>query len=96
MVGNWSAVELLHNVEAIMNPLTAAGLAGNIIQFVDFASKVISGSRALYISTTGWKQETWKRSSLQSTYGTLRNGQRSQNPSPELSSQTAKRKTLQF
>jgi hypothetical protein len=31
-----------------MDPLTAVSLAGNIVQFVDFASKLISGARTLY------------------------------------------------
>jgi hypothetical protein len=36
-----------------MDPLTALGLAANIIQFVDFGLKVVSGARDLYISTSG-------------------------------------------
>jgi hypothetical protein len=36
-----------------MDALTALGLAANIIQFVDFGLKVVSGARDLYISTSG-------------------------------------------
>jgi hypothetical protein len=36
-----------------MDPLTAFSLAGTIIQFVDFGSKLFSEGRALYGSTTG-------------------------------------------
>jgi len=31
-----------------MDPLTALSVAGNVIQFVDFASKIVSGTRELY------------------------------------------------
>jgi hypothetical protein len=31
-----------------MDPLTAVGLAGNIIQFVDFAGKLVPGAVTLY------------------------------------------------
>jgi hypothetical protein len=36
-----------------MDPLTALSLAGNIVQFVDFSSKLLSAGRELYKSTTG-------------------------------------------
>jgi len=36
-----------------MDPLTAFSLAGTIIQFVDFGSRLFSEGRALYESTTG-------------------------------------------
>ncbi|KAH6683967.1 hypothetical protein B0J14DRAFT_458323, partial [Halenospora varia] len=36
-----------------MDPLTALGLAGNVVQFVDFGSKLLSSSVQLYKSTTG-------------------------------------------
>jgi hypothetical protein len=35
------------------NPFTALGLASNIVQFVDFGSKLISESRELYKSASG-------------------------------------------
>jgi len=41
-----------------MEPLTAVGLAGNIVQFVDFALKVASGARDLYLSKT---KQTWRQ-----------------------------------
>ena len=36
-----------------MDPLTALGLASNIVQFVDFASKLISQSHEIYRSADG-------------------------------------------
>jgi len=36
-----------------MDPLTALGLASNIVQFVDFASKLISQSHEIYQSADG-------------------------------------------
>jgi hypothetical protein len=35
---------------SIMNPFTALGLAGNLIQFVDFAWKLVAGTREIVIS----------------------------------------------
>jgi hypothetical protein len=40
-----------------MDPLTAASLAANVVQFVDFASKLISHGYEIYKSTTGATQE---------------------------------------
>ena len=36
-----------------MDPLTALGLAGNIVQFVDFSSKLLCGAYEVYSSTSG-------------------------------------------
>ena len=36
-----------------MDPVAALGLAGNIVQFVDFSCKVIHDSKSLYSSSTG-------------------------------------------
>jgi hypothetical protein len=36
-----------------MDPLSILSVAGNIIQLVDFAGKLLNGSRELYRSTTG-------------------------------------------
>jgi hypothetical protein len=41
-----------------MDPLTALGLAGNVVQFVDFTSKLISGAYEVYSSSTGTTAET--------------------------------------
>jgi hypothetical protein len=38
---------------ADMDPITALGFAGTIVQFVDFGSKLLSASGELYKSTTG-------------------------------------------
>ena len=40
-----------------MDPLTAAGLAGNIITFVDYSTKVLSRARQLHESATGATEE---------------------------------------
>jgi hypothetical protein len=40
-----------------MDPLTALGLASNIVQFVDFTSKLISTTQNLYVSSSGAKDE---------------------------------------
>ena len=36
-----------------MDPVAALGLAGNIVQFVDFSCKVLQDTKSLYKSTTG-------------------------------------------
>jgi hypothetical protein len=36
-----------------MDPLTALSLAGTIVQFVDYASKIIRGTKHIYKSTSG-------------------------------------------
>lgn len=41
-----------------MDPLTAIGLASNVLAFVDFASKLIAGSYEVYSSSTGSVKET--------------------------------------
>jgi hypothetical protein len=40
-----------------MEPLSAIGLAGNIIQFVDFGTKFVSVAAEIYKSSTGSLQE---------------------------------------
>jgi len=47
-----------------MDPLTAAGLAGNIITFVDYSTKVLSRARELYESATGATEENDELESL--------------------------------
>ncbi|KFZ16661.1 hypothetical protein V502_04977 [Pseudogymnoascus sp. VKM F-4520 (FW-2644)] len=37
----------------MLDPLTALALAGNIVQFVEFSGKIISGSSELFQSSTG-------------------------------------------
>lgn len=44
-------IHLSHSVT--MEPLVALALAGNVIQFVDFGRKLLSGSSELYRSSTG-------------------------------------------
>ena len=40
-----------------MDPVAALGLAGNIVQFVDFSCKVLQDTKGLYKSTTGASAE---------------------------------------
>jgi len=47
-----------------MDPLTALGLASNIIQFVDFASKLFSTTKKLYASKAGAGSEHLELESL--------------------------------
>lgn len=37
----------------VLDPFTAIGLAGNIVQFVDYSSKLISSTYEIYKSSTG-------------------------------------------
>lgn len=41
-----------------MDPLTALGLASNVVQFVDFSSKLLCGAYEVYSSASGAKAET--------------------------------------
>lgn len=47
-----------------MDPLSALGIAGNVIQFIDFATKLFDGSREVYRSATGASQETLNLSNI--------------------------------
>ena len=47
-----------------MDPLTALGLASNIVHFVDFTSKLISTTQKLYVSSSGAKDEYLELESL--------------------------------
>ncbi|KAE8449252.1 hypothetical protein EG329_008419 [Mollisiaceae sp. DMI_Dod_QoI] len=42
-----------------MDPLTALSLAGNVIQFVDFGTKLLAGTYVLYKSNTGDLETMW-------------------------------------
>lgn len=37
----------------VLDPLTVIGLVGNIVQFVDFSSKLVAGAHQIYKSTDG-------------------------------------------
>jgi len=37
----------------VLDPLSAIGLAGNIVQFVDFSFKLVTETRSIYHSTSG-------------------------------------------
>ncbi|KAH0543515.1 hypothetical protein FGG08_002183 [Glutinoglossum americanum] len=56
---------------AIMDPLAAAGLAGNIITFVDFVTKVLSRARQLSESASGATAENDELESLTKNLKTL-------------------------
>jgi hypothetical protein len=47
-----------------MDPLTAVGLAGNIITFIDLSTKVISRTKQLYESASGATSENDELESL--------------------------------
>lgn len=47
-----------------MNPLTGLGLAANILQFIDFTTKIISASVDLYQSGSGAKAEYFEAESF--------------------------------
>ena len=49
----------------MLDPFSALSLASNIVQFVDFSSKLISNSREIYSSRTG---STAKHKELESLY----------------------------
>ena len=40
-----------------MEALAAVGLAGNIVQFISFASETLSKSREIYLSASGTTEE---------------------------------------
>jgi hypothetical protein len=42
---------------AIMDPVTAIGLASNILSFIDYAHKIVTGADELYKSVTGATEE---------------------------------------
>ena len=42
----------------VFDPVTATGLAGNIVQFVQFASDIVSKFREIYTSAAGAARET--------------------------------------
>ncbi|KAI1357391.1 hypothetical protein F5Y08DRAFT_346770 [Xylaria arbuscula] len=44
-----------------MDPLTALGVAANVVQFVDFASKLIGKSKEVYNSASGASEDTTTR-----------------------------------
>ena len=41
----------------MMDPVAALGLAGNIVQFVDFSCKILQDTKSLHKSTTGKSAE---------------------------------------
>jgi hypothetical protein len=41
----------------VLDPFTALGLAGNLVQFVDFLYKLLSESKSLYASSSGVSAE---------------------------------------
>jgi hypothetical protein len=43
----------------VLDPFTAIGLAGNIVQFVDFSIKIVSKASEIKQSTDGVLRENW-------------------------------------
>jgi hypothetical protein len=54
-----------------MDPLTAAGIAGNIIDFADFSTKTLSKAKQLYESASGATAENDELESLTSNLKSL-------------------------
>jgi len=55
----------------VLDPFTSLGLAGNIVQFVDFSRKLISESYQLYKSATGTLPENHELAMIAETLGEL-------------------------
>lgn len=55
----------------MLDPLTALGLAGNIVQFVDFGVKVLKDAHEIYTSTTGAIEDNKVRESITSEMKTI-------------------------
>jgi hypothetical protein len=47
-----------------MDPLTAIGLASNILSFIDFSAQLINGAREIYDSTTGATEDNKSREAI--------------------------------
>lgn len=56
-----------------MDPLSALGIAGNVIQFVDFATKLFKEGREVYCSGTAASQEARSLSNIAKELSTLNN-----------------------
>lgn len=56
-----------------MDPLSALGIAGNVIQFVDFATKLFKEVREVYRSGTAASQEARSLSNIAKELSTLSN-----------------------
>ncbi|KUJ15133.1 uncharacterized protein LY89DRAFT_685948 [Mollisia scopiformis] len=57
-----------------MDPLTALGLAGNIVQFIDFAWKLFEGTKAIYKSASGSSHDNAVLQSIANDLRHLSNG----------------------
>ena len=58
----------------MMDPLSALSLATSVIQFVDFATKLISKGKELYRSTDGVLADHAEKAAISSKLSTLSNG----------------------
>ena len=54
-----------------MDPISALGLAANVVQFIDIGCKLFSKSHALYKSATGVSVEDWELENIASSIGQL-------------------------
>jgi hypothetical protein len=54
-----------------MDPLTAIGLASNIVQFIDFSTKLIHGAKEIYDSATGATEENQRLENVTAEMQTL-------------------------
>lgn len=62
-----------------MDPLTSLGLASNIVQFIDFASKLFTATQKLYLSPSGAKVEHLELESIARHIKKLAEGARPRN-----------------
>lgn len=67
-----------------LDPFTALGIAGNVVQFVDFTWKLILGSRAIYNSSTGTSKDHAVIHTIAAVVTRLSDGITSSGASPEL------------
>jgi hypothetical protein len=76
-----------------MDPLTALGLASNLVQFVDFTSKLFTATHRLYVSQSGAKPEYLELESLAQNIKELAEGAKPRNL-PNTRNMTTQDKTL--
>ena len=66
----WSIERGAHTV---MEPLAALSVAGTVVQFVQFASALFTGSRKIYNSTSGGSEENERLDIFHKAFTVIRN-----------------------
>jgi hypothetical protein len=77
-----------------MDSLTALGLASNIVQFVDFTSKLLTATRRLYVSQSGANPEYLELENLAQNIKELAEGAKPRNHFPNTRNMMTQDKTL--